>query len=79
VSTNVNNRQHASRTASLFLVHAEKLGFPWLLLAFLGFFAAEKPRKAKPSRSESQGTPWLLLAFLGIFPRRAAAFARSAP
>jgi hypothetical protein len=30
------------------------LGFPWLSLAFVGFFRREKPRKAKVGRPKSQ-------------------------
>jgi hypothetical protein len=36
------------------------------LLAFLGFFAPEKPRKAKLRAGESQGKPRSTLAFIGF-------------
>jgi hypothetical protein len=42
---------------------SEKLGFPWLLLAFLGFQAAHKPRKAKVCHRKAKldlGFAWLL-------------------
>jgi hypothetical protein len=39
------------------------LGFAWFFLAFVGFRAPEKPRKAKPGPDKSQARPWLFFAF----------------